>query len=361
MKVLHVINSLVTGGAEKLILDTLPIFAETVQVDLFLIDGTPYPFLKKFRKNNNINVFTSYNVSVYNPFHILKLMKYLNKYDVVHVHLFPAQYWVAIAHSLMFSKAKLVFTEHCTTNRRMDNVFFRGINKLVYYLFDRTICISEEIQNIYKNYTRLDLERLPMIENGIDLNIIKEAKPIPKSEIASGIESNDKLIIQVSGFMEQKDQRTLIKSMTLLPKNIKLLLVGDGVTLSGCKAMAEKLELGDRVFFLGLRTDIPELLKSSDIVVLSSHYEGLSLASIEGMASSRPFIASDVPGLSDLVDGAGVLFPEGNEEKLAAILKKLIDKKEYYDQVVKSSMNKAKNYDINQMVYRYIQVYNNII
>jgi glycosyltransferase involved in cell wall biosynthesis len=62
------------------------------------------------------------------------------------------------------------------------------------------------------------------------------------------------------------------------------------------------------------------LLKTADIVVLSSHYEGLSLASIEGMASGKPFIASDVPGLHEVVKGADLLFEDKTTNNWQSIL-----------------------------------------
>lgn len=191
--------------------------------------------------------------------------------------------------------------------------------------------------------------------------MIEKATAIERKSITSELKIDDKLIIQVSAFREQKDQLTLIRAMALLPDYTKLLLVGEGVMLPFCERLTKELKLEKRVFFLGIRTDVPNLLKSSDIIVLSSHYEGLSLASIEGMASSKPFVASDVPGLSDLVSGVGVLFPLGNEKKLASIINKLLDNKEYYNKVVNSCLQESKNYDIKIMVDNYINVYRNII
>lgn len=139
MKVLHVINSLATGGAEKLILDSLPIFNNKLKTNLFLLDAKNTPFLKQLKSNKKIVVYPSFKVSIYNPLHIIKLIKLLRNYDIVHVHLFPAQYWVAVAKLLSFSRVKLVFTEHCTTNSRMDNFFLRKINKFIYFMIEQFV------------------------------------------------------------------------------------------------------------------------------------------------------------------------------------------------------------------------------
>lgn len=162
----------------------------------------------------------------------------------------------------------------------------------------------------------------------------------------------------MSSFREQKDQPTLIKSLNFLPNNIKLLLVGDGHLKINCEKLVNDLNLQNRVKFLGIRTDIPELLKTAVIVLLSSIYEGLSLSSIEGMAS-KLFIASDVPGLREIVKDYGLLFQQGNSKELADIVLRLNDDKEYYDEVADKCYQRAQEFDIHRMVERYVEVYNN--
>ncbi len=128
-----------------------------------------------------------------------------------------------------------------------------------------------------------------------------------------------------------------------------------------CEKLVAVLGLEDRVFFLGIRTDIPQLLKTADIVVLSSKYEGLSLSSIEGMASGKPFVASDVPGLKEAVSGAGVLFPVGNEKKLAEEILHLSSDADYYAATVEKCLARAKDYDISKMVTEHINLYKEIL
>ena len=103
--------------------------------------------------------------------------------------------------------------------------------------------------------------------------------------------------------------------------------------------------------------DVPQLLKTADIVVLSSKFEGMSLSSIEGMASGKPFIASDVPGLSEIVKGAGILFPLGDEKKLAAEILRLANDSAYYGKIATQCFNRAKEFDISNMVNKHIALY----
>ncbi len=358
MKVLHIINSMATGGAEKLLLDTIPKYnKQGVKTDLLVLNGKQHTFLKQLIDKICCSVFSISHGSVYNPFLIFKIIPYLKKYDIIHVHLFPAQYWVAIAKIISFSNVKLVFTEHNTTNRRLKNKIFSFFNKFIYKYYDKTICITQEIFNLYINYTKLYRNKFLVIENGVDLSTIKQASIYEKHQIHPHITNNNKLILQVSSFRDQKDQPTAIRAMNHLPENIKLLLVGEGELRLQCEKMVEGLSLKKRVFFLGNRYDVPNLLKSVDIVVLSSHHEGLSLSCIEGMASGKPFVASNVPGLSNLVSGAGVLFPLGDAKALASTINQLLTDQNHYNSVVENCLLKARQYDIKIMVDKHISLY----
>ena len=366
MKILHVINSLGTGGAEKLILDTLPLFRERgVEVDLLLLWDNDFMFTKQFAKLNCCKLTIlkkSKNIKgIYDPRSIFKIAKILKDYDVAHVHLFPAQYFVVLANKLNRNKTRLIFTEHCTSNRRLENPMIGLLDKYFYKTYDAIVCITQEIKEILLKHTNLPKSKFHLIENGVNLENITNAIPYQKQEIHPKINSNDKLIIQVAGFREQKDQITLIKAMALLPELYKLVLVGegtgDGILKIKCETLVIQLKLQERVFFLGARMDVPQLLKSADIVVLSSKFEGLSLSSIEGMASGNPFVASDVPGLREVVEGAGVLFPVGNDKQLAKEIIKLIADPRLYDAVAAECQKRAKEYDINTMVEKQITIY----
>ncbi len=148
--------------------------------------------------------------------------------------------------------------------------------------------------------------------------------------------------------------------MVHLPASIKLVLVGEGILKNDCESIAKELELQERVFFIGLRMDVPQLLKSADIVVLSSHYEGLSLSSIEGMAAGKPFVASNVPGLKEVVQGAGILFPVGDDVQLAVEISKLLEDKIHYTIIATACKQRAAEYNIDKMVDQHIKLYQSV-
>lgn len=356
MKVLQLTNSLITGGAEKLLMDSLPFFIKKgVNIDLLLLDGTEHPFVLNIKKNEGIMVYSLGKGSVYNPFLVFKIIPFLKKYDVVHVHLFPALYWVAIAKFLSFSNIKIIFTEHSTLSRRR-NFIGKFLDRFIYSKYSKIIAISELVYTNLKKHLNFDNDRFCIIKNGVDLEKISSAMA-STNVFFKNQESDQKIIIQVSRFIYPKDQKTVINALKYLPLNIKLILVGDGGLRKDCENFVEQLKLEERVNFLGVRMDIPQLLKSSDIIVLSSVYEGLSLSSIEGMASGRPFVASDVPGLTEVVKGAGVLFPQGNAKELASQIMKLINDPVYYSEVSNACVKRSMEFDINRMVDSNINLY----
>lgn len=361
MKVLQIINSLATGGAEKLLLETLPLYRERgIKMDILVLNGTDHSFMKELKALNCCMVYSLGLKSVYNIFHIFKIIPYLKKYDIIHVHLFPAQYWVVLAKIISFSKTKLLFTEHSTSNRRIKNKWLKPIDRFFYKNYHKIICITNEVLSILYKHTSLSEQKFEVIKNGVVIEKFKSATPYSKNVFFKEKEANIKLLMQVSSFHEPKDQATLIQSLQFLPNNIKLLLVGDGVLRKDCEALVQQLQLENRILFLGIRMDVSQLLKTVDIVVLSSKYEGLSLSSIEGMASGKPFIASNVPGLSEVVSGAGVLFTQGDENELAQLIMELFNDEKQYQAVAKSCEMRANQYDIKNMIAQHITLYESI-
>ncbi len=357
MKLLHIINGLEMGGAEKLIAETLPIYKKQgMDVELLLTTNFNTPLSKELEKKIKTHRLT-FN-SYYDFRIIFKIIPFLKEYDIIHVHLFPPLYFVAIAKILSGAKAKLIFTEHCTSNRRM-NKLYKPVERLIYNRYTKIVCISDEVRTILMNHINIKANKFVIINNGINLTSIKEATPMKKSDIGC-FNDSDFIVLMVAGFREQKDQKTLIRSLLYLPSNVKLMFAGDGALRSESEYLTEKLNLSNRVKFLGVRPDIPTLLQTADVVVLSTHFEGLSLSSIEGMASGKPFVASDVPGLSDIVAGAGILFPEGDEKKLAEEILKLKNDIVHYRQTSKKCQVRASEYDINKMVKKHIELYNSL-
>ena len=347
MRILHVITSLRTGGAERLMVDMLPrMKAKGHEVDLCVFDGVRTPFYEELG-SKGVRVIPLGH-SVYSLVNLFKLIPLMRGYDIVHSHNTACQYFVAIAS--LFLKCKIYTTEHNTSNRRR-NIWWLMSDRWMYGRYEKVVCISELTKkNLLQHIGDSFEKKCVIIYNGIDITAFaNSSSPL----------SNGKKILMVSAFREQKDQKTLIRTMKELPSEYMLELAGGGEErlITECKLLVQELHLDVRVKFLGVRTDIPALLNAANVVVLSSHYEGLSLSSLEGMASGRPFVASDVEGLRDIVGGYGVLFPHEDSIALANIIRKLCEDASYAKEVAVRCQARAKMFDISIMTQKYLEIY----
>lgn len=359
MKLVQIITSLSTGGAENLVVESSLKYEERgIKLDIVSLKNSDTPFSKKLRNSFRGNVIGLTKGNVYNPFLIFKLIFILKEYQIAHVHLFPTLYWVVLAKWLSFSSTKIIYTEHSTNNRRRESTLFKYIDRFIYRGVDKIVTISDEVDKNLKFHLNFNNDYFTLINNGINLEKFQNSGAYSKSEF---FENDDIfLLIQVSSFRYPKDQVTLIKALKSLPEKYKLLLVGDGILRDESECLVNKLGLNQRVKFLGLRTDIPELLNTVDLIILSSNYEGLSLSSIEGMAC-KPFIASNVPGLREIVEGAGLLFEPGNSKELAHHIQNLSNDADYYNKIAEQCKRRAQQFDLNTMVDQYIKVYKKVL
>ena len=356
MKILHVITSLQTGGAETLVVNLIPRFhALGHDVGLVVFNGEQTALMKRLEKECPECKIYRLGTSYYNPCYIWKLCGIMRKYDIVHTHNSSPQLYAAIAN--VFCHKKLVTTEHSTNNRKREKGgLLRMMDKCMYRKYDKVICISEIAEIKLREYLAIGQkdfnDNICTIPNGVDVEAFHHATPL------ADMNSSKFVIVMVAGFREAKDQDTVINAMAKLPKGLyELWLVGDGVRVESLKFKVESLKLDDSVKFLGLRTDVANILKTADVVVMSSHWEGLSLSNIEGMAAGKPFVASNVNGLREVTDGYGILFPHEDAEALANIIQKLHDDTELYNRIAEKCYERARQFDIEKMVAQYDTVY----
>ena len=349
MRILHVISSLGIGGAERLISDMLPQM-KTAGIDVsLLVYRRLYNAFEKKLEDVGIAIISLEAKNNLSPQIIFSLANAMKGFDIIHVHLFPALYQVAVANG--FCRKKLVFTEHCTTNRRRQSRLFRLIERVIYSQYSRLISVSEETQESLMAWLNERSNRYSIILNGIDLKTFcldKEKNDFPYT------------VLMVSRFAEQKDQITLINALQWIREDVHVVLVGDGDTKHSCEELAYKLGVAERCHFMGVQSNIPYWVSKADIGVLSTHWEGLPLTIIEMMAGGLPVIATDVDGVRQVVDGAGLMFPEGNDRALAEIINQLITNPDYRKQIAERCYERALLYDIRQTVKGYIEIYQSL-
>lgn len=356
MKILHIINSLNTGGAEKLLVETLPLYEKkNIEVDLLLLSKKETPFENLLNNTFKGSVYHSNIKHLYSPLQIFQIIKHIRKkkYDIVHAHLFPTLYWLSLAKLFFRFKTLILFTEHNTHNKRLGSAVFRWIDKIIYHQYSKIIAITPQVKEVLIQKLNIKENKIKVVYNGVDINKYKNAKVYNKEDF---FDKDSIMLIQVSRFHPQKDQKTLIKTLALLPNTYKLLLVGNGDTQEECKQLVQSLSLQERVQFLGNRTDIPSLLKTADIAVQSSHWEGFGLTAVEAMAAGKPIIASNVIGLKDIVSDYGLIFEKGNENDLLQKIQSLANK-DYYEQISEKCSRRAEDFQLTIMVEKTVALY----
>jgi glycosyltransferase involved in cell wall biosynthesis len=272
-------------------------------------------------------------------------------YDLVHVHLFPAQLWAVLAAARLHPQLPLVTTEHGSSNFRR-RWWLRAFDGWMYPHYKVIACNSEATATELARWCPRIAPKIRMIHNGIPLEDFESAVPVelPRHPRCSA------RVIFVGRFDPPKDHATVLRALAEIPA-AELLLVGDGPMRPQVEELARTLNMADRVTFLGRRSDIPGLLKASDIFVHSSSFDGFGIAACEAMAAGLPVVASDVPGLSQVVKGAGVLFSPGDPVALARELQLLLSSPEKCCQLSRLARERARNFGIEKTVDSYIELY----
>jgi len=323
LKILNVIDSLYAGGAESLLKNFL---IEAKKYQNFQIDVCTLYSRNIFKQElitNDIKLFDLGLSFKYNFLGLLKLIKIIrsDSYDIVHVHLFPADIFVAISSLFLPKRTKFIFSEHSTYNRRRSSKFFKIIDKFTYSRYQKIICVSEMVKKAL-------IDWLPEVTS--KTIVIRNATPVYDLKIKE--QSNGYDVLFVGRLERAKGVDILLESIKLLKskyrRSLKIGLVGSGSLEKKLKTTAEKLKISENVEFLGIRKDIDTLMQKSKIFVLPSRWEGLPMVILEAMASGIPIVATKVGGIPEIIEDGkdGILVePENPEELAKAILRLLSD------------------------------------
>jgi glycosyltransferase involved in cell wall biosynthesis len=141
-------------------------------------------------------------------------------------------------------------------------------------------------------------------------------------------------------------------------------LVGEGELRANLEEQAKKLNVAGKVHFLGLRSDIPDVLGAMDAFVLSSDYEGNPLSVLEAMASGLPIVSTAVGGVPKLFEGGneGFLLAPGDCQGLAKSMNSLLKYEAAREFMGAAAATRAgKNYDVANMVHAYEGVYEDLL
>ena len=129
------------------------------------------------------------------------------------------------------------------------------------------------------------------------------------------------------------------------------------------RRVSRDLAIGDRVHFAGWRRDVAEILKTSDLLILPSRWEGMSNVVLEAMAAGVPILASDVEGVRELLGASAEAqtFPFGDNAALAAKAKRLLEEPEFAARVVRDNEKRVEEeFTIGAMTAGYERLYDQL-
>ena len=333
---LHLVERLRVGGAEVLLLHYIKSMGTQRYRHYVYCFGNDGPLRQKFECLGVPVKIAPSRASIKNPFKfvasilflikdILKFIK-TNRIQFIQSHLGVANQLGVIAGKL--SKIPAFPTIHNTmafVDRRnlMDPRvhLIKILNAVIYRLADQVIAVSHEVKKITEREFHLPPGRVTVLQNGIVSDSLSVERAFLEKEFP---DAADKLkIIGVGALTYQKFFSVLVRAAAeLAERNFSeffIMIVGEGVEEEPLARLIEELKLKNHVHLLGFRGDVISLLKASDLFVMPSRYEGLSIAMIEAMACNLPVIASNAPGLRDYVNENinGLPFEVGNHVELS--------------------------------------------
>lgn len=297
---------------------------------------------------------------------VTRILKTQKKEKNVLVHFFlPEAYVVGMISAVLarFNGPKLM-------SRRSLNEYQkrrRGVAWCEKKLYSKTTLILGNSAAVISQLVEegVPADHLKLIYNGINLepfkvvttrNVIRENLNIPQNALVMIMVAN---LIFYKGHADLLDALSRIKEH--LPNNWHLLCVGrdDGIG-STLKQKAENLGLSDHILWLGIRSDIPDLLTAADIGLLCSHEEGFSNAILEGMAASLPMVVTNVGGNAEAVlDGeTGYVVPARDSKHLANAILKLVNNSDIASAFGLAGKARVKmHFALETCVDAYVQLY----
>jgi glycosyltransferase involved in cell wall biosynthesis len=338
MRVLHIFNELKFSGAEIMYANAAPLFQARGVEMLALSTGEKVgDFLPRF-KTEAIEVhYMKLPIGTYNPIflirYFIKVYKFIKTYkiDVIHIHRSKHFWFFSLVGYL--SGKRVVRTVHNVFKHRswtwikgfLERFTASKIFKVKFQTIGKSVYENE--LNYYKNDSIVvnnwyDSTKFFPIQDEIEKQRYREILEIPKDSF---------VIISTGGCSHVKNHHDVIKALAILNKNIECIYLhlGQGHTEEEEHSLARELNVFDKIQFLGNRPNVRDYLIASDVYVMPSQFEGLSIAAIEAMASGIPSVLYNAPGLRDLIvnNDNGFLIEPSYEELAKAVIKLYEDKK----------------------------------
>ncbi len=230
---------------------------------------------------------------------------------------------------------------------------------------DAVIAISDEVKRILVK-GGVPAKLIEVIPSGVDFAPFREAADRDFLRRELRFRPDDFLVGIVAQLEDHKGHRYLIEAARIIKKEtprVKLIVVGSGSLEMELTRQVQDLGVEDLVFFLGFRDDVPRLLASLDLFVMSSHLEGLGSSIMDAMAAKLPVVATRAGGIPEVVihRETGLLVPPRSPAALAEAVLKL-----YHDRSLAAALGERgfrvvhEKFSAEAMAERIIGVYERI-
>lgn len=360
---MFVITGLIYGGAETVTVN-LAVELKKRSFDVIVISiMTPVAFTE-YLESHNIKLYTlGANKKFDFIFSVAKLLRILKeeKPDVVHAHMYHANIFSRLATFFSPVNYYLVNTIHNTYEggvmRKLANRITKNIPDLV----------SQVSRLGYENYLKTHLinkKNSAFVPNSVNALPFTSATPFSFNGFLN-IEPDTFIFLAVGRLEKQKDYPMLFKAIDILKSSTKrpfiVCIAGVGALETELKELKEQMGLNNLVHFLGLRKDMPMLMKGADCFVMSSKWEGAPISLLEAMSSGLPVVVTNAGDNKFIVESGinGFISTINKPEELAQNMKQILDMTGPEIEKI-SAQNKvtvAQNFENNAIVDKWIEVY----
>lgn len=257
------------------------------------------------------------------------------RFDVIHTHLMGPDI-ECVGPACEARPKVLVHTIHNTYGQfasiRLVDAIHNWRRRRAYAKYDHIVAVHDEVKNWAIDSGMIRPEQVSTVHNGLDFSRLDV--PLSRKEIRDGYgwAGEIPVLLNVGSLTEQKNQLNLVRGVSRVIAegiDLRLVIAGEGPLRRGLDEEIQRLGLQCKVQLLGYRTDVPLLLKSADLFVLPSLWEGLPICVLEAMASGIPVLVSDIAVHSRILASGelGALLvstsPEGIAESIVRVLRDL--------------------------------------